>query len=123
MAQEHDANAGEDEAMDVDERDDVHNLPDIDTPPTTPRPVVELPVQEMDKLSFGDLSETDELLEGSVVEIPLDNDRINEMLDDDTDGSTHNPSPLHMPLISINGDSPLPNSGDTTESNVEHSEL
>ena len=62
MAQEHDANADEDEAMDVDERDDVHNLPDIDTPPTTPRPVVELPVQEMDKLSFGDLSETDELL-------------------------------------------------------------
>ena len=107
--------------MDIDDHDIVHGLPDIDTPPTTPHPVVDVPVQEMDKLNFGDHEVSDELLDGPIVDVPLgEEDRI---LADDPNASNPNSSRLETPDISIRGETPLRISGDVNELNVEPSEL
>ena len=63
------------------------------------------------------------MLDGPEIDVSLNSKRAEEILAIGTDDSDKETSPLHTPVISINGDSPLPNSEDTTESNVEHSEL
>ena len=55
--------------MEMDAYEVAHELPLVDTPPRTPQPVVNLPVQEMEKLNFDEGLDELDLLDGPEIDV------------------------------------------------------